>query len=130
MEFEYNLPVHIVFGRGCSTAGSEAPNMGKRALLVTGRSSTKKSGLLDRAAALLKDAGVESVVFDKVTQNPLTTTVMEGAAFGRKAKCDLVVALGGGSTMDAAKAIALMCRCEEISLIISCCAAPLSPFCR
>ena len=109
MEFEYNLPVHIVFGRGCiEQLGSEAAKLGKRALLVTGRSSTKKSGLLDRAAALLKDAGVESVVFDKVTQNPLTTTVMEGAAFGRKAKCDLVVALGGGSIMDAAKAIALM----------------------
>ena len=113
MEFEYNLPVHIVFGRGCiGQLGTEAAKLGKRALLVTGRSSTKKSGLLDRAAALLKDAGVESVVFDKITQNPLTTTVMEGAAFGRDAKCDLVVALGGGSVMDAAKAIALMCRVE------------------
>ena len=109
MEFEYNLPVHIDFGRGCiEQLGSEAAKLGKRALLVTGRSSTKKSGLLDRAAALLKDAGVESVVFDKVTQNPLTTTVMEGAAFGRKAKCDLVVALGGGSVIDAAKAIGLL----------------------
>ena len=106
MEFEYNLPVHIVFGRGCiEQLGSEAAKLGKRALLVTGRSSTKKSGLLDRAAALLKDAGVESVVFDKVTQNPLTTTVMEGAAFGRKAKCDLVVALGGGSIMDVGKSL-------------------------
>lgn len=113
MEFEYNLPVHIVFGRGCiGQLGTEAAKLGKRALLVTGRSSTKKSGLLDRAAALLKDAGVENVVFDKITQNPLTTTVMEGAAFGRDAKCDLVVALGGGSVMDAAKAIALMCRVE------------------
>ncbi len=46
MEFEYNLPVHIVFGRGCiEQLGSEAAKLGKRALLVTGRSSTKKSGL-------------------------------------------------------------------------------------
>lgn len=44
MEFEYNLPVHIVFGRGCiEQLGSEAAKLGKRALLVTGRSSTKRA---------------------------------------------------------------------------------------
>lgn len=113
MNFQYYLPVNIIFG--CGTAGqigAEAAKYGKRALIVTGRSSTKKSGLLDRAIALLKEEGLESVVFDKVAQNPLTTTVMEGAALGRENNCQVVIALGGGSIMDAAKAIALMCVAE------------------
>ena len=113
MNFQYNLPVNLIFG--CGTAdqiGAEAAKYGKRALIVTGRSSTKQSGLLDRAVTLLQAAGVESILFDRVTQNPLTTTVMEGAALGRTHGCDVVVALGGGSVIDAAKAIALMCVAE------------------
>lgn len=113
MDFQYNLPVNLLFGCGkADLIGSEAAKYGKRALIVTGRNSARKSGLLDRAVSLLTDAGVESFVFDKVAQNPLTTTVMEGAAFGRENGCDVVVALGGGSIMDAAKAIALMCVAE------------------
>ena len=113
MNFQYNLPVNLIFG--CGTAdqiGAETAKYGKRALIVTGRSSTKQSGLLDRAVTLLQAAGVESILFDRVTQNPLTTTVMEGAALGRTHGCDVVVALGGGSVIDAAKAIALMCVAE------------------
>ncbi len=113
MNFQYNLPVNLIFG--CGTAeqiGAETAKYGKRALIVTGRSSTKESGLLARAEALLDDAGVTHVLFDRVTQNPLTTTVMEGAQLGRDNGCDVILALGGGSIMDAAKAIALMCSAE------------------
>lgn len=53
-------------------------------------------------------AGVESVVFDRVEQNPLTTTAMEAAAFIRQEKCDTVIGLGGGSIMDCAKAAAFL----------------------
>lgn len=113
MEFEYQLPVHLIFGCGSADKiGVEAAKLGRRALVVTGRHSTRESGLLQRVEDLLREAGVESAVFDRVSQNPLTTTVMEGAAFGKEAQCDLVVAVGGGSVMDAAKAIALMCVAE------------------
>ncbi len=113
MDFEYHLPSHLLFGCGVvDRAGAEAAKYGKRALIVTGRSSAKQSGLLDRVIASLTEAGVAHVVFDRVAQNPLTDTVMEGAALGRAEGCDVVVALGGGSVMDAAKAIALMCVCE------------------
>ena len=113
LEFQYYLPVNLIFGRGTAEQiGAETAKYGRRALIVTGRSSTKKSGLLARAEAQLDDAGVAHVLFDCVTQNPLTTTVMEGAQLGRAHECDVVLALGGGSVMDAAKAIALMCTAE------------------
>ena len=109
MKFNYNLPVNIIFGRGrINEIGNEVLKYGNKALIVTGRNSTKKSGLLDKTADLLKKAGIESIVFDKVEQNPLTTTAYEGAETARREKCDVIVGLGGGSIMDAAKAIAFI----------------------
>jgi len=56
----------------------------------------------------LKQAGVQTVVFDRIMANPLKSTIMEGAACARENGCDFIVALGGGSVMDASKAIAAM----------------------
>ncbi len=110
MDFSYYLPVNLIFGSGkVAVLGETAAQYGKKACIVTGTGSTKRSGLLDRSIALLKDAGVDSVVFDKVTPNPLTTTAEEGAAFAKENQCDVIVGLGGGSMMDAAKAIAFLC---------------------
>lgn len=107
MKFTYNLPVNLIFGRGVSLkVGEEAARVGKKALIVTGRNSAKKSGLLDRTVELLNKEGVSSVVFDEVEPNPLTTTVARGAQVARENGCDVVVALGGGSIMDAAKSMA------------------------
>ncbi len=107
MEFQYNLPVNLIFGRGkADCIGETAAKYGKKALVVTGTGSTKKSGLLDRTLASLSRSGVEYAVFDKVTQNPLTTTVYEGAALAKESGCDMVLGVGGGSIMDAAKAAA------------------------
>ncbi|MDK2965876.1 iron-containing alcohol dehydrogenase [Lacrimispora sp.] len=107
MEFQYYLPVNLVFGRGTADLiGEKAARLGKRALIVTGGRSTKASGLLARTQELLKRQGVSSVLFDKVEPNPLTTTVCEGAGIAVEEACDLVVALGGGSSLDAAKGIA------------------------
>ena len=110
MEFQYNLPVNLIFGRGKSSSiGEVAAKYGNKILVVTGTGSTKRSGLLDRTVLCLKQAGVESEVFDKVTQNPLTTTVLEGVELAKKSGCDAVLGVGGGSIMDAAKAIAFCC---------------------
>lgn len=107
MEFQYNLPVNLIFGRGkADCIGETAAKYGKKALVFTGTGSTKKSGLLDRTLASLSRSGVEYAVFDKVTQNPLTTTVYEGAALAKESGCDMVLGVGGGSIMDAAKAAA------------------------
>lgn len=109
MNFNYFLPVNIVFGCGrVSETGQLTKPYGTRALIVTGRSSAKKSGLYDRVKDSLCAAGIDSVLFDKVQQNPLTTTAIEGAQFARDSRCDCVVAIGGGSIMDCAKAIAFL----------------------
>lgn len=111
MEFNYNLPVNLLFGRGKSNEiGNEVAKYGKKALIVTGRSSTKKSGLLDKTVNLLKEANVEYEIFDKVEQNPLTTTVYEGVDVIKETGCDVVLGLGGGSIMDAAKSIAFSAK--------------------
>ena len=99
----------MIFGRGSvAKLGATASEYGKKALVVTGRNSTKKSGLLDRAVKYLSDAGVDSVVYDKVAQNPLTTTAMEAAQVAKDESCDVVVGVGGGSIMDCAKATAFL----------------------
>lgn len=107
--FQYYLPVNLIFGRGqTARVGELAAACGKKALIVTGQSSTKKSGLLDRVIGYLTAAGLETLVFDKVRQNPLTTTAEEGAALARANGCDVVIGLGGGSILDCAKGIAFL----------------------
>ena len=109
INFNYFLPVNIAFGSGkVLETGELTKPYGKKALIVTGRSSAKKSGLYDKVANSLSKAGIDHVLFDKVAQNPLTTTAMEGANFAKANGCDVVVAIGGGSIMDCAKAIAFL----------------------
>ena len=111
LEFQYNLPVNILFGRGKSDSiGQCAAPYGKRALIVTGGNSTKRSGLLEKTERLLHAAGITTVLFDKVTPNPLTTTVLLGAELANRENCDLVVAIGGGSSIDCAKGIAFQAK--------------------
>ena len=109
MEFSYFLPVNIQFGwnKVDSVADFVAP-YGKKALIVTGRTSAKKSGLYDRVVAKLEAAHIDHVLFDQVDANPLTTTALEGAAVAKTESCDVVIAIGGGSIMDCAKGIAFM----------------------
>jgi alcohol dehydrogenase YqhD (iron-dependent ADH family) len=104
----YN-PTKIIFGPGeVDKAGEEAVKIGKRAIIVTGKNSTKKSGVLDRVITSLKKAGVESVVYNGITPNPKSKEVEEASALANKEKCDMVIGLGGGSAMDAAKGVAVV----------------------
>ena len=110
---EFRLPGVIHFGWGAlERLADEAPRLGRRALLVTGRSSMKKSGVADRVQGLLTQAGVTFVVYDQVESDPSATTVDKGAELARAESCDLVIGLGGGSPMDAARAIAAMARLD------------------
>ena len=109
MEFSYFLPVNIQFGwNKVDSVADYVASYGKKALIVTGRTSAKKSGLYDRVVAKLETAHIAYVLFDQVDANPLTTTALEGAALAKSESCDMVIAIGGGSIMDCAKGIAFM----------------------
>ncbi|WP_094551436.1 iron-containing alcohol dehydrogenase [Petroclostridium xylanilyticum] len=109
MSFNMYVPTRVLFGAG-QLSNLHAQKMpGKKAMIVISKGkSAKANGYLTRTEEQLQLAGVESVVFDKVEANPLKSTVMAGVAFAKENQCDFIVALGGGSTMDASKAIATM----------------------
>ena len=107
MNFEFHNPTHLVFGAGAlSRLGEVVSKHGKKALIVTGGGSVKRNGTFDRAVASLKDANVSVAECSGVEPNPRITTVRRGAQIARDEACDVIVALGGGSTMDASKVMA------------------------
>ena len=106
----FSIPTQVYFGvDSLNQLGQIAGNYGKKALLVTGGKSTKATGLLDRVEKLLSESKIEYVLFDKVTPNPLASTVMEGVEVAKEEGCDFLIGLGGGSPIDAAKSIAFCC---------------------
>jgi alcohol dehydrogenase class IV len=106
--FSYFAPTEIVFGWGrLNEIGGLAARFGKRALLVTGHSSPAKAPLYERVKKLLASAGVESAHFDGVIPNPTTREVSAGAEIAKTFRAEMVIGLGGGSSMDTAKAIAV-----------------------
>ncbi|QEM68489.1 iron-containing alcohol dehydrogenase [Geobacter sp. FeAm09] len=107
MKFEFQNPTRLIFAAGAlSRLGEVASAHGKRALLVTGGGSVKRSGVFDRAVSSLELAGVSVVECSGIEPNPRISSVVRGAGLARSEKCDVVIALGGGSTMDASKVIA------------------------
>ncbi len=107
--FDYYIPTRILFGRGQLNRLSRQALPGKKALIVTSSgTSVKKFGYLQRLEEQLDKAGVEHRLFDKILPNPIREHVMEGARTARENGCDFVIGLGGGSSIDAAKAIAVM----------------------
>ncbi|MFO7660001.1 MAG: iron-containing alcohol dehydrogenase [Candidatus Cloacimonadaceae bacterium] len=102
------LPTRIFFGADAVRKSFVHLNqLGRKALLVTGKHSAQKCGALDDVLNVLNGLKIESVLFDAVTENPILETVMHGAEFFRQNDCDFLVGIGGGSPIDAAKAIAL-----------------------
>ncbi|MFP7755604.1 iron-containing alcohol dehydrogenase [Thermodesulfobacteriota bacterium B35] len=104
--FVFHIPTKILFGRNTVPAiGPETAALGVRCLLVFGRGSCVRSGLLDRVRASLADAGVEVIEHGGVRSNPLLSHVRAGIDLAREHRVDVVVAVGGGSVIDEAKAI-------------------------
>ena len=109
MSFNLYVPTRILFGSGELNNLQSQKMPGKKAMIVISRGkSTKANGYLARTEEQLKLAGIETVVFDRVEANPLKSTVMAGGAYAKENGCDFIVALGGGSCIDAAKAIAVI----------------------
>jgi len=107
----YNMyvPTRTLFGADQLSNLHTQKMPGKKAMIVISKGkSARANGYFERTEDQLKLAGIETVVFDKVEANPLKSTVMAGGTFAKENSCDFIVALGGGSCIDAAKAIALM----------------------
>lgn len=109
MIFELHIPTQLVFGCGELVKLSTLKLPGRKALVViSSGKSMKNNGYLDRVVNYLREGGIDSVVFDKILPNPIKSHVMEGAELCRREQCDFVVGLGGGSSIDSAKAIAIV----------------------
>ena len=113
MNLSYFLPTRILFGRGCLNDIGQYGIPGKKALLVISKGKSMKTlGYVDRVTNLLVKNGAEVVLFDDVKPNPEIENVMDGKRTALENGCDFVVGLGGGSTIDCAKSIAVMCKNE------------------
>ncbi|WP_415978397.1 iron-containing alcohol dehydrogenase, partial [Bilophila wadsworthia] len=106
---DYFIPTRIVFGAGRLKELATLSLPGKKALLcVTEDKLMEKLGIQQRVIELLGQNGVSVAVFDKVTPNPTRTGVMAAAALAKESGCDFVIGLGGGSSIDTAKAASIM----------------------
>jgi len=106
--FDHHVPTEIRFGPGrLEEVGKTVVRFGKRCLLVTGPKTGSVNHFLDHILGHLEDAGVSVAHFDGVIPNPTTQTIAVGSDLAVKHRADVVLGIGGGSSMDAAKAIAV-----------------------
>ncbi|QGY41029.1 iron-containing alcohol dehydrogenase [Pseudodesulfovibrio cashew] len=111
LNFQYFMPTRLVFGPDTLDQLGDTPYLprGKKAMIVIGESGAMiKQGYLSRVQGLLAKQEVQTIVFDKIAPNPESDDVDEAAKICRETGVDFLVGLGGGSTIDSAKAIALM----------------------
>ena len=112
-KFQHYIPTKVLFGKGQLSKLHKQKLPGKKALIVVSSGgSVKKYGYLDRLKQELSLAGVGYVIFDKILPNPVCRHVMEGAVVAKENGCDFVIGLGGGSSIDSAKSIAVMAKNE------------------
>lgn len=109
MKFIYYMPTKVYFGKGTlEKLKSFANSLGKRAMIVIGKSGAmRKYGYLDKVINILEEVGINYTVYDKILPNPVDTHVNEGAEIAKRENIDFIIGLGGGSTIDSAKAIAI-----------------------
>src|SRR5437879_5928982 len=104
--FDYHSPTRVVFGPGSlSKLGEIARELGDTRVLLVTDPGLEEAGHPQRAMASIRDAGLDVFLFDGVEQNPTDQHVQAGVAFARPLGIDLIVSVGGGSSMDCAKGI-------------------------
>ncbi len=107
--FDFSVPTRVFFGAGELKRLKEVSlGLGKKAMLLAAKQTMKQTGILDRAADLLRQGGADVVVSDDVDANPKDVDIDRQTAAFLKQKCDFTVGLGGGSSMDSAKAVAFL----------------------
>ena len=111
LSFGFGSPRKLIFGRGSiERLGEVIEDLGLsgKALLVTGKGFARRSGYLEKLRTILESSGMAVSIFDKVEPNPSVETVELGAELAKSEEVDFIVAFGGGSAMDAGKAIAVL----------------------
>ena len=112
--FTYCNPTKIYFGKDAlSGLKEELPKYGKNVLLVYGGGSVKKNGIYDKVCAILKECGKNVLEFAGVMPNSTVEKLLEGVRRAREAKADFILAVGGGSVCDYAKAVSVSVNCGE-----------------
>lgn len=112
--FTYCNPTKLYFGKdSLNYLNEELPKYGKNVLLIYGGGSIKKNGIYDKVVALLKQNGKNVFEDGGVMPNPTSDKLSEGVERARKAKADLILAVGGGSVCDYAKAVSVSANCED-----------------
>lgn len=109
MEFQFHMPTKVYFEKGVIKKNVALfTYCGSRAAIVTGKHSAKASGALQDVEAVLKEIGIAYEIYDSVENNPSLETVTEISDRAKKFEADFVIGIGGGSPMDAAKAVAVL----------------------
>jgi len=117
MNFNVSIPTKIISGIDCISQNAGLLALGKNAFIVCGARGAKLSGALDDVTAALDSLEIKYTVFNKSRENPPVEMCFEGGKLCRKAGADLVIGIGGGSALDAAKAIALFAANPELDML-------------
>lgn len=113
---KYFMPTKLLMKKGIVSESEELFKVfGKKALIVTGKHSSKVNGSLDDVINVLKKINIDFVIFDEVEENPSVETVVKASDKGKKENVDFIIGIGGGSPIDAAKAIAIMIKNKEVT---------------
>lgn len=117
MDFNFNIPIRVVSGKNAVKNNAHLlSEYGKRCVIVTGGKSAVLSGALADVKAALNENGIEYTVYDKIGPNPRLDHCFECAEAARKFGAEFVMGIGGGSPLDAAKAVAVYCTNADFSL--------------
>lgn len=107
MSFTLKFPMNIVFGEGTiKSLGEECLPFGKRGMIVTGRSSSRRSGALDKTIDSLRKSNIDYILYDQISGEPDTNIVDYARRVAKEEEVDFIIGLGGGSALDVAKATA------------------------
>ena len=108
MDFNFYMPVKVISGKECVKKNQNAfSRFGKKCVIITGKTSAKISGALDDVISCLNEQNTEYGIYDGISQNPLLSSCSEAGNFCKETSADFIVAIGGGSVLDAAKAAAI-----------------------
>ncbi|HOO25587.1 MAG TPA: iron-containing alcohol dehydrogenase [Clostridiales bacterium] len=115
MDFDFFMPARVISGKNALLNNGDAlASLGKRCLLVTGGKSAKVSGALDDAVSALVKQGIVYDIYDKIGPNPLISACHEAGEKARAFGADFILGIGGGSPLDAAKAVAVYAANEDL----------------